>query len=62
MESDLIVGDRVLTPSAVGQPVLPTDKDARKDIPITTGVIDYFSAALVEVAKVSKGLSLHLSG
>lgn len=33
---------------------LPVDKKARKDIPITTGVVDYFPAALAEVARVSK--------
>jgi hypothetical protein len=34
--------------------LLPTDAKERKGIPITTGVLDYFPAALVEVAKVSK--------
>lgn len=34
--------------------VLPTDSEARKDIPITTGVLDYFPAALAAVAVVSK--------
>lgn len=33
---------------------LPTGSSARKDIPITTGVIDYFPAALAAVAAVSK--------
>jgi hypothetical protein len=33
---------------------LPTDSAARKAIPIVTGVLDYFPAALAEVAKVSK--------
>jgi hypothetical protein len=33
---------------------LPSDPKARKDIPLGTGVLDYFPAALVEVAKVSK--------
>lgn len=32
---------------------LPEDSAERKLIPITTGVIDYFSAALAEVAKIS---------
>lgn len=32
---------------------LPTDYDARKAIPLLTGVIDYFIDALAEVAKVS---------
>lgn len=34
--------------------VLPADPKERKSIPITTGVIDYFSAALAEVAIVSR--------
>ncbi len=34
--------------------VLPTDPAARKTIPVTTGVLDYFSSAIAEVAKVSK--------
>lgn len=33
--------------------VLPEDSIERKGIPLTTGLLDYFSAALAEVAKVS---------
>jgi hypothetical protein len=33
---------------------LPTDSKARKDIPLVRGLLDYFPAALAEVAKVSK--------
>ena len=33
---------------------LPTDAQERKDTPITTGVLDYFPAALAYVARVSK--------
>lgn len=33
---------------------LPIDSEARKGIPITTGVLDYFPAALAAVAAVSK--------
>lgn len=33
---------------------LPTDAQARKDIPLVTGLLDYFPAALAEIAKVSK--------
>jgi Domain of unknown function (DUF4406)/dATP/dGTP diphosphohydrolase, N-terminal len=33
---------------------LPTDSAGRKAVPIASGVLDYFPAALVEVAKVSK--------
>jgi len=43
--------------------VLPSDAAARKEIPIGTGVLDYFSAALAEVAKVSfKGNKQHNPG
>jgi hypothetical protein len=34
--------------------ILPVDAKARKDMPITTGVFDYFPLALAEVARVSK--------
>lgn len=33
---------------------MPVDSQARKDVPITTGVFDYFPAALAYVARVSK--------
>jgi len=33
---------------------LPEDADGRKETPICTGVMDYFPAALAEVARVSK--------
>jgi hypothetical protein len=33
---------------------LPADAAARKGIPVMTGVIDYFPAAIAEVAKLSK--------
>lgn len=36
------------------QEVLPTGSKERKDIPLTTGVLDYFPAALAAVAQVSK--------
>ena len=32
---------------------LPTDKQARKDTPIASGVLDYFPDALAAVARVS---------
>jgi hypothetical protein len=42
---------------------LPTDPKARKAIPIGTGVLDYFAAALAEIAKVSKaGNDFHNPG
>lgn len=37
-----------------GKPYLPTGYDERKEIPICTGVLDYFPLALIEVAKVSR--------
>jgi hypothetical protein len=33
---------------------LPSDSASRKAVPLATGVLDYFAAALAEVAKVSK--------
>jgi hypothetical protein len=33
---------------------LPTDSQERKDIPLARGCLDYFPAALAEVAKLSK--------
>jgi dATP/dGTP diphosphohydrolase len=33
---------------------LPTDSAERKDIPLARGVLDYFPAALAEIAKLSK--------
>lgn len=34
--------------------MLPTDTKERKRIPISSGVLDYFPAALIEIAKVSQ--------
>jgi hypothetical protein len=34
--------------------ILPTDPQERKNLPLTTGLLDYFPLALAEVAKVSK--------
>ena len=34
--------------------LLPTDAKERKNLPIGTGVLDYFPKALAEVARVSK--------
>lgn len=36
------------------EPTLPTDSEARKNIPLATGVLDYFPAALAAVAELSK--------
>lgn len=35
------------------KPLLPTDAASRKKIPLGSGVFDYFTAALIEIAKVS---------
>jgi hypothetical protein len=35
-------------------PLLPTDAKSRKGIPVASGVLDYFPAAIAEVAKLSK--------
>jgi len=34
--------------------LLPADPKVRKDLPIATGVLDYFPLAIAEVARVSK--------
>jgi hypothetical protein len=34
-------------------PTLPTDTQERKDVPVMRGVLDYFPAALAEVARLS---------
>jgi hypothetical protein len=36
------------------KPVLPTDPADRKAIPVVTGFMDYFSAAIAEVCRVTK--------
>ena len=35
------------------KPLLPSAADERKNVPLASGVLDYFPAALIEVAKVS---------
>lgn len=43
--------------------ILPSDPKERKEIPIASGVLDYFTQALIEVAKVSyKGNQQHNPG
>jgi len=37
----------------MNKPTLPEDSAERKGIPLVTGLLDYFPAALAEVAKVS---------
>lgn len=45
---------QVIADLAAKQAVLATNAKERKGAPITTGVIDYFPLALIEVAKCSK--------
>lgn len=42
------------TPTERSRGLLTTDKAERKNMPIATGVVDYFPLALAEVARVSK--------
>jgi len=41
---------------------LPTDSQERKETPICTGVLDYFPAALAEIAKLSRVGNLKHNG
>lgn len=49
-----IVGFADAESKPVTKMILTTDSAARKQIPITTGVLDYFPLAIAEVAKCSK--------
>jgi hypothetical protein len=53
-----LLGDDEAEPEIKAAParkmLLPTDSKERKDIPIATGVIDYFPLALAYVARISK--------
>ncbi len=52
-----------IPPEKTSASMLPTDKQVRKDTPIGTGVLDYFPAALAEVARCSKvGNDQHNAG
>jgi hypothetical protein len=43
--------------------LLPTDAKERKQVPLASGVFDYFTSALIEIAKVSfKGNEQHNPG
>ena len=43
--------------------ILPEDSEARKGLPVCTGVLDYFPAAIAYVAKISKyGNDKHNAG
>lgn len=47
-------GPGVCVPHDLRTPVLPTDSEARKRIPIFSGVLNYFPLALAAVARLSK--------
>lgn len=50
-------------PGGVEKPLLPTDSERRKRIPMARGLLDYFPAALAAVAEVSFiGNEKHNSG
>lgn len=44
---------RKIRKNYVAPPILPSDAVERKKFPIASGVLDYFSAALISVSKVS---------
>lgn len=50
----LFSNDQIAAELSAPATVLPTDAQARKDIPIGRGFFDYFPAAIAEVARVSK--------
>lgn len=49
-----IYGYATLKPELQARGALPSDASARKNMPIATGVLDYFPLAIAEIAKVSK--------
>lgn len=50
----LYMGQRSLSWESPPEMLLPTDSAARKEIPITTGVLDYFPLAIAGIARISK--------
>jgi hypothetical protein len=48
------IAEALLAPLAAKALVLPSTPAERKKIPLATGVFDYFSSALIEIAKVSQ--------
>jgi hypothetical protein len=52
--AEKVVGVKLAPHQVAIASALPTDKQARKDTPITSGVLDYFTAAIAEIARVSK--------
>jgi hypothetical protein len=58
-----VIEDREADPIIDSHVLLPTDAKERKEIPLASGLFDYFPSALIEVAKVSfKGNQQHNPG
>ena len=52
-----------MSEKAAAKAVLPNDAAERKQVPLSSGVLDYFTSALIEVAKVSyQGNNQHNPG
>ena len=43
-----------MSEKAAAKAVLPNDAAERKQVPLSSGVLDYFTSALIEVARVSE--------
>ena len=50
---ELIITPEPKTEAPETKSLFPADAKARKEIPLASGVLDYFTSALIEVAKVS---------
>ena len=53
IRADLLAGTMPKSVQKVDNFLLPSGADDRKKIPLASGVLDYFTSALIEVAKVS---------
>ena len=51
---EIIIGQTTTFEEVTEAPLLPSDPAERKKIPIGSGVLDYFPAAIAEIAKVSQ--------
>jgi hypothetical protein len=47
-------GEKIVKTELILQSLLPESPAERKKIPLASGVLDYFTSALIEVAKVSQ--------
>jgi hypothetical protein len=52
--SEALRSEQDATLATTAPDILPTDAAERKGIPLVSGVLDYFPAALAEIAKVSQ--------